>query len=71
MVTDFQEAVDTAGVASDIADAETKAMLEVKRDIEATIASGNDKQQEAGAGENGETRHPGPESSRARPHRSR
>ena len=56
MVTDFQEAVDTAGVASDIADAETKAMLEIKRDVEFAIASSNDKQQEAGSGSPYKTR---------------
>lgn len=50
LVSDFQQAVQTAGVASDIADAETKAMLEVKRDIEFCIASANDKQAESGAG---------------------
>lgn len=50
MVTDFQENVDTAGVASDVAESETKAMLELKRDVEFAIASSNDKQQESGTG---------------------
>lgn len=56
MVTDFQENVDTAGVASDVADAETKAMLELKRDVEFCIASANDKQQESGTGSPYKTR---------------
>jgi hypothetical protein len=55
-VTDFQESVDSAGIASDIADAETKALLECKRDVEAIIASSNDKQQEAGTGSPYKTR---------------
>ena len=46
-VSDLQEAVDSVGPAK-IAQAEAKAIRELKRDIEATIASGNDRQAEDG-----------------------
>jgi len=48
-VSDLQEAADSATPA-DLARAEAKAMLEVKRDVEATIASDNDRTIEDGAG---------------------
>jgi hypothetical protein len=46
-VSDLQEAVDSVGPAK-IAQAEAKAIRELKRDIEATIASGNDRAAENG-----------------------
>jgi len=46
-VSDLQEAVDSVGPAK-IAQAEAKAIRELKRDIEATIASGNDRAVENG-----------------------
>ena len=49
MVSDLQEAVDSVGPAK-IAQAEAKAIRELKRDIEATIASNNDSATENGAG---------------------
>ena len=49
LVSDLQEAVDSVGPAK-IAQAEAKAIRELKRDIEATIASTNDRSQENGAG---------------------
>jgi len=49
MVSDLQEAVDSVGPAK-IAQAEAKAIRELKRDIEASIASNNVKAQENGAG---------------------
>ncbi len=49
MVSDLQEAVDSVGPAK-IAQAEAKAIRELKRDIEATIASNNDRSAENGAG---------------------
>ena len=49
MVSDLQEAVDSVGPAK-IAQAEAKAIREIKRDIEATIASDNEMSQENGAG---------------------
>jgi hypothetical protein len=48
-VSDLQEAVDSVGPAK-IAQAEAKAIRELKRDIEATIASTNDRAVEDGAG---------------------
>ncbi len=48
MVSDLQEAVDSVGPAK-IAQAEAKAIRELKRDIEATIASGNDRAAENGS----------------------
>jgi hypothetical protein len=49
MVSDLQEAVDSVGPAK-IAQAEAKAIRELKRDVEATIASNNDRATEDGAG---------------------
>jgi len=49
MVSDIQEAVDSVGPAK-YAQAETKAMMEIKRDIEATLLSTNDRSTEDGAG---------------------
>jgi len=47
MVSDLQEAVDSVGPAK-IAQAEAKASREIKRDIEATLLSSNDRQAEDG-----------------------
>ena len=49
MVSDLQEAVDSVGPAK-IAQAEAKAIRELKRDVEATIASNNTQATENGAG---------------------
>ncbi len=49
MVSDLQEAVDSVGPAK-IAQAEAKAVRELKRDVEATLLSNNDKTVEDGAG---------------------
>ena len=49
MVSDLQEAVDSVGPAK-IAQAEAKAIREIKRDIEATLAGTQDKAQENGSG---------------------
>ena len=49
MVSDLQEAVDSVGPAK-IAQAEAKAVRELKRDVEATLLSVNDKEVEDGAG---------------------
>jgi|TARA_R100001086_G_scaffold112634_1_gene57442 hypothetical protein len=49
MVSDLQEAVDSVGPAK-IAQAEAKAIRELKRDVEATLASNNDRATEDGAG---------------------
>ena len=49
MVSDLQEAVDSVGPAK-IAQAEAKAIRELKRDIEATISSANTQATENGAG---------------------
>lgn len=48
-VSKLQNAVDSVGPAK-IAQAEAKAVREIKRDIEATLMSGNDKQVESGVG---------------------
>ena len=48
MVSDLQEAVDSVGPAK-VAQAEAKAIRELKRDVEATLLSGNDRQAETGA----------------------
>ena len=48
MVSDLQEAVDSVGPAK-VAQAEAKAIRELKRDIEATILSDEDRQAETGA----------------------
>ena len=49
MVSDLQEAVDSVGPAK-VAQAEAKAIRELKRDIEATLCSENDRALEDGAG---------------------
>lgn len=49
MVSDLQEAVDSVGPAK-IAQAEAKAVRELKRDVEATLLSANDRSAEDGAG---------------------
>jgi hypothetical protein len=49
MVSDLQNAVDSVGPAK-IAQAEAKAVREIKRDIEATLCSANDRTAEDGAG---------------------
>ena len=49
MVSDLQNAVDSVGPAK-IAQAEAKAVREIKRDIEATLCSSNDRTAEDGAG---------------------
>jgi hypothetical protein len=49
MVSDLQNAVDSVGPAK-IAQAEAKAVREIKRDIEATLISNNDRSVEDGAG---------------------
>jgi hypothetical protein len=49
MVSDLQNAVESVGPAK-IAQAETKAVMELKRDVEATILSTNDRSVEDGAG---------------------
>tara|TARA_X000001382_G_scaffold55674_1_gene38120 strand:- start:3692 stop:4729 length:1038 start_codon:yes stop_codon:yes gene_type:complete len=48
MVSDLQEAVDSVGPAK-VAQAEAKAIRELKRDVEATILSDNEQQAETGA----------------------
>jgi hypothetical protein len=50
MVSDLQEMVDTAGVASEFANAESKAVRNVKRSIESAFCSAQDRQADAGAG---------------------
>jgi hypothetical protein len=49
-VSDIQEIVTTAGVSSEFANAEAKAVRELKRDFEAAVCSSQDRQAEAGAG---------------------
>jgi hypothetical protein len=49
-VSDIQQLVDTAGVASEFANAESKAVRNVKRSIEAAFCSAQDRQAEAGSG---------------------
>lgn len=48
MVSDIQEASDPAGVPSEVANSKTKAMRELKRNIEAAIGSDNDTQLDTG-----------------------
>ena len=50
MVSDLQEAVDSVGPAK-IAQAEAKAIRELKRDVEETLVSSNDRNAENGAGQ--------------------
>ena len=49
-VSDIQQLVDTAGVSNEFANAESKAVRELKRDFEAAICSAQDRQAEAGSG---------------------
>jgi len=49
-VSDIQEIVNTAGVASEFANAEGKAVREIKRDMEAAFCSAQDRQADSGAG---------------------
>ena len=55
-VSDIQEIVDTAGVASEFANAESKAVREIKRDMEAAFCSAQDRQADSGAGSPYKTR---------------
>jgi hypothetical protein len=48
MVSDMQEASDTAGVESEVANSKVKSMREIKRSIEAAIGSDNDQQADTG-----------------------
>ena len=50
MTSDLQELVDTAGVASEFANAESKAVRNVKRSIESAFCSSQDRQADSGAG---------------------
>ena len=50
MTSDIQELVSTAGVPSEFAYASSKAVRELKRDLESAIASAQERQAEAGAG---------------------
>ena len=50
MVSDIEQLVDTAGVSNEFANAESKAVRELKRDFEAAICSRQDRQAEAGSG---------------------
>ncbi len=49
-VSDIQEIVNTAGVASEFANAEGKAVREIKRDMEAAFCSSQDRQADSGVG---------------------
>ena len=55
-VSDIQEIVNTAGVASEFANAESKAVREIKRDMEAAFCSAQDRQADSGAGSPYKTR---------------
>ena len=55
-VSDIQEIVDTAGVASEFANAESKAIRETKRDMEAAFCSSQDRQADSGTGSPYKTR---------------
>jgi len=50
MVSDLQEMVNTAGISSEFANAESKAVRNVKRGIESAFCSAQDRQADAGAG---------------------
>ena len=54
--SDIQEIVNTAGVASEFANAESKAVREIKRDMEAAFCSAQDRQADSGAGSPYKTR---------------
>ena len=47
-VSDLQEIVDTAGVTSEFANAESKAVRELKRDLESAVCSAQDRQADDG-----------------------
>ena len=47
-VSDLQEIVDTAGVTSEFANAESKAVRELKRDLESAVSSSQDRQADDG-----------------------
>ena len=49
-VSNIAELVDTAGVANEFAASEAKAVREIKRDLEAAVCSGQDRQADSGAG---------------------
>lgn len=49
-VSDIQELVDTAGVASEFSFSEAKAVREIKRDLEGAVCSAQDRQADSGAG---------------------
>lgn len=49
MVSDLQEASDPAGVTSEVAESKSKAMREIKRNIEAAIGSDNEMQADNGS----------------------
>ena len=49
-VSDIQQLVDTAGVASEFARSQALATREIKRDVEAAVCSSQDRQQQGGAG---------------------
>lgn len=49
-VSDIQELVDTAGVKSEFARSQALAARELKRDVEASLCSSQDRQQQGGAG---------------------
>ncbi len=55
-VSSIQEIVDTAGVASEFANAESKAIRETKRDMEAAFCSSQDRQADSGSGSPYKTR---------------
>ena len=55
-VSDIQELVDTAGVASEFANSEAKAVREIKRDMEAAVCSSQDRQADSGSGSPYKTR---------------
>ena len=55
-VSDIQELVETAAISSEYANAESKAVRELKRDFESAICSAQDRQAEAGAGSPYKTR---------------
>ena len=48
--SDIQEIVDTAGVASEFANSEAKAIRQLKRSVEAAVCSAQDRQADSGAG---------------------
>ena len=50
MVSDIQEMVDSAGISSEFANAESKAVRNVKRSIESAFCSAQERQADAGAG---------------------